>query len=85
MERINPPLRHLLIIGMSAEEKPYIHGYVSKNERDGVFENYVDTGQLVLYDENIDVSETFKPLFVTRAESFDGAINTKLKGTNSHE
>lgn len=79
MKMINLSLRHILIVGMNAEERPYIHGYESESERDEAFENFISTGQLELNDENINVTETFEPLFVTRAESFDGAINLELK------
>lgn len=90
MRELHLSMNHLILYGFVSEEKPFIHGFSSKEKRDKSFEQFKESGELELHDESIGVSQTFEPLFAFRADVVDGLSNinvlkSNLKGTKSNE
>jgi hypothetical protein len=65
----------------SINKMPHVHGYAYKEDRDAVYESFVETGRITIRDDNLGgIEREVEPVYVARMDFVDGTVNmTKVK------
>lgn len=80
MQPMPKNLPYLIMFTTTIDEVPHVHGYANEEDRDAVYEQFIQTGKIKLRDDNLGVEQEFEPAYVARMNLIDGTINyTKVR------
>lgn len=76
MKVMSDHFKYALMFTEFLHKKPHVQGYADEESRDNAYEQFCNTGEMVIRDDNLGgVQRTVKPVYVARMNFVDGTVN----------
>lgn len=77
IKKTGEELRFILVFSLAIDERPHIHAFQFKEDRDSKYDEYISQGTLTLVDYSLGVTQLFQPIYVIKFDYVDGAVSEK--------